>query len=79
MQLSKFADLWKGIFFLVSSVSLIIVVMMFIFIWQPLWTAGFNDFHTVSTAIEKLDKTAKPASEVVPLMLVQMTEMNKAI
>jgi len=73
----SFANFWTGIFFLISSVSLVIVMIMFIFVWQPIWTEGFKDFHTISTAIDKLDKTAKPASEAIPLMLVQMDQINE--
>lgn len=73
----SFANFWIGIFFLISSVSLLIVMMVFIFVWQPIWTEGFKDFHTISTAIDKLNKTAKPASEAVPLMLVQMNQINQ--
>ena len=73
----RFADLWIGIFFLLSSVSLLILMLMFILVWQPIWTEGFKDFHTISTAIDKLDKTAKPASDAIPLMLVQMNQINK--
>ena len=79
MEIKKFADLWRGIFFLVSTVSLVVVVMMFIFVWQPIWTAGFKDFHTITEAISKLDKTAKPVSDIAPLALVQITEMNKTM
>ena len=75
----SFADFWVGTFFLISSVSLFILMMMFIFVWQPIWTEGFKDFHTISNAIDKLDKTAKPASDTVPLMLVEMNKMNKNI
>lgn len=50
---------------------------MFIFVWQPIWSEGFEDFHTISTAIDKLDKTAKPASDTVPLMLSEMKQMNQ--
>ncbi|MBE9560165.1 MAG: hypothetical protein IMF15_05215 [Proteobacteria bacterium] len=73
----NFANLWIGIFFLLSSVSLLILMMMFIFVWQPIWSEGFQDFHTVSKAIEKLDKTTKPASDAVPLMLSEMKQMNQ--
>lgn len=52
-------------------------MMMFIFVWQPIWTEGFKDFHTISNAIDKLDKTAKPASEAIPEMLVQMNQINQ--
>ncbi len=73
----SFANFWTGIFFLTSSVSLIILMSMFVFVWQPIWTEGFKDFHTISNAIDKLDKTAKPASDTIPLMLAEMNKMNK--
>ena len=73
----NFTNLWIGIFFLLSSVSLCILMLMFIFVWQPIWTDGFEDFHTVSKAIDKLDKTAKPASEAIPLILAEMNQINK--
>ena len=73
----SFANFWIGIFFLISSVSLLILMMVFIFVWQPIWTEGFKDFHTISTAIDKLNKTAKPASEAIPLMLVQINQINQ--
>lgn len=73
----SFANFWMGIFFLISSVSLLILMMVFIFVWQPIWTEGFKDFHTISTAIDKLNKTAKPASEAIPLMLVQINQINQ--
>ena len=52
-------------------------MLMFIFVWQPIWTEGFEDFHTVSNAIDKLDKTAKPASEAIPLILAEMNQINQ--
>ena len=73
----SFANFGIGVFFLLSSISLLILMMMFIFVWQPIWTDGFEDFHTVSEAIDQLDQTAKPASDAVPLMLVEMNRMNK--
>ena len=73
----SFANFWTGIFFLISSVALLILMTMFVFVWQPIWTEGFKDFHTISTAIDKLDKTAKPASEAIPLILVQMNQINQ--
>lgn len=73
----SFANFWMGTFFLLSSISLFILMMMFIFVWQPIWTEGFEDFHTVSEAIDQLDQTAKPASDAVPLMLQEMSQMNK--
>ncbi|RKZ64956.1 MAG: hypothetical protein DRQ44_08655 [Gammaproteobacteria bacterium] len=77
LNTKSFANLWVGIFFLISSLALFILMMMFIFVWQPIWTEGFKDFHTVSNAIDKLNKTAKPASDAVPLMLVEMSKMSK--
>jgi len=73
----SFASFWVGTFFLISSASLFILMMMFIFVWQPIWSEGFEDFHTISNAIDNLNKTAKPASETVPLMLKEMNTMNK--
>ena len=70
----SFANFWTGMFFMTSSVSLIIAMLMFVFVWQPIWTEGFEDFHTISNAIDNLNQTAKPASDAVPLMLA---EMNK--
>ena len=77
IKAKSFADFWIGVFFLLSSISLLILMMMFIFVWQPIWTEGFKDFHTISNAIDKLDKTAKPASEAIPLMLGQMSQINQ--
>jgi len=48
-------------------------------VWQPIWTDGFKDFHTISTAIDKLDKTAQPASATIPAMLEEMTKMNQSM
>lgn len=75
----SFANFWAGILFMTSSVSIIIVMSMFVFVWQPIWTEGFKDFHTISNAIDKLDKTAKPASDTIPLMLAEMSKMNKSM
>jgi len=78
-QCKKFSEIAKGIFFIISSVSVIIMMLMFVFVWQPIWVKGFGDFHTISDAISKLDKTAKPASAVAPLVLSEMSEMNQTI
>ena len=75
----SFANFWVGTFFMTSSVSLIIVMSMFVFVWQPIWTDGFKDFHTISNAIDKLDTTAKPASDTIPLMLVEMKKMQNTM
>ena len=52
---------------------------MFIFVWQPIWTEGFKDFHTISGAISKLNETAKPSSEIAPLMLEEISKMNGSL
>lgn len=75
----NFADLMRGIFFLVSSISIVIGMLMFIYVWQPIWAEGFEDFHTISKSINQLNKTAKPASETIPLMLYEMTEMTNTM
>ena len=79
MQARKFADFWRGVFFLVSTISLIILMWMFIFIWQPVWTAGFKDFHTISGSISKLNETTKPTAEAAPLLLVEISKMNESL
>ena len=79
MQIKKFADFWRGVFFLISSISLTIIMAMFVFVWQPIWTAGFKDFHTISDAITKLNETAKPSSEIAPLMLDEIAKMNNSL
>jgi len=66
-----------GLFFLASTTSLIILMYMLIKVWQPIWSEGFKDFHTISDAIGKLDETAKPASDTIPMMLNEMVQMNK--
>lgn len=79
MQSARFADLSKGFFYLVAAVSLIISMLMFIFVWQPVWTSGFKDFHAVSGAISDLNKTISPSAEVAPLLLVEISSMNKSM
>lgn len=74
--MKKFADFWRGMFFLVSTVTVGIVLYLLVVVWQPLWTGGFDDFNKISAAIERLDQTTKPATALVPDMLAQMTEMN---
>ena len=76
---NNFSDISKGLFYIVSSISLVTVMLMFVLVWQPIWSAGFKDFHTITNAINELNRTAKPATDTVPLMLDQMTEMNKSI
>lgn len=76
---STFSDISKGLFYLAASISLIIVMLMFVLVWQPIWAKGFKDFHTITNAINELNKTAQPATETVPLMLNQMAEMNKSM
>ena len=78
-QARKLSNLARGFFFLVSALSLIAFMFMLIFVWQPIWSSGFKDFHTITTAINELNKTAQPASASVPLMLGQMADMNESI
>jgi uncharacterized protein YoxC len=75
----RFADIARGLFFVLATVSMIVVMIMFIRVWQPIWESGFKDFHTISSAIDNLNETARPASETVPLMLEQMTQMNHSM
>ncbi len=74
-----FSNLALGVFFTVSSVSIIVVMLMFIFIWQPIWSSGFKDFHTISSAINQLDKTASPASQSMPILVKEIQKMNMTL
>ncbi len=79
MNTKKFAHLSIGIFFFTSSISIAILMLMFIFVWQPIWTEGFKDFHTISDAITKLNETAKPTSQVAPEMLAEMKKITSSM
>ncbi len=79
MQTAKFADLAKGFFYLVAGLSLVLMMLMFAFIWQPIWTAGFKDFHTISGAISELNETSRPTAEVAPLLLAEFRNMNDSL
>ena len=54
-------------------------MVMFIFVWQPIWTEGFQDFHNISDAIGKLNETAKPSAEIAPLMLSEIIKMSTSM
>jgi len=75
-KITVFTERMKGVFYFLSSISIIVIMSMFIFVWQPIWTDGFRDFHTVSQAINKLNNTAKPSSDAIPTMLEEMHEMT---
>ena len=79
MLTRNFANFWRGVFFLVSSLSIVILMTMFIFVWQPIWTEGFKDFHTISGAISRLNETAKPSSKIAPLLLEEIAKMNGSL
>lgn len=77
MNLTQFADLWRGMFYLASTLIMGALLYLLIIVWQPLWKEGFDDFGQISKSIENLDATTKPAVELVPNMLAQMTLMNE--
>lgn len=77
--MTKFADFWRGIFYMASTLVLAVLLYLLVVVWQPLWTVGFEDFGKISGAIERLDETTKPATELVPAMLGQMQLMNEQI
>ncbi|MEE9494302.1 MAG: hypothetical protein V3W04_13110 [Gammaproteobacteria bacterium] len=79
MNSKRFADFWKGMFYLVGTFGVIIIMLLLVFVWQPLWTAGFSNFDTISNAIYRLDKTARPVAEMAPLMLGEMDKMRESI
>ena len=79
MEMKKFADFWKGMFFFVSTVSMSVGLYLVVIVWQPLWTEGFRNFGDISKAITRLDRTAKPVAEMAPLMLGEMDEMRSSM
>jgi hypothetical protein len=79
MDMKKFADFWKGMFFFVSTVSMSVGLYLVVVVWQPLWTEGFRNFGDISRAISRLDRTAKPVAEMAPLMLGEMDEMRTSM
>lgn len=76
MAMRTFTEFWKGMFFLVSTLTVSVIFYLVVVKWQPLWTAGFKDFGNISEAIMHLDRTAKPVAEMAPLMLAEMDAMR---
>ena len=79
MTMKTFTEFWKGMFFLIATLTLSVIFYLVVVKWQPLWTEGFRDFGHISDAIMHLDKTAQPVAEMAPLMLVEMDEMRKSM
>ncbi len=79
MDMKTFAEFWKGMFFFVSTISMSVLLYLVVVIWQPLWTAGFQDFGEISKSITRLDRTAKPVAEMAPLMLGEMDEIRNSM
>lgn len=79
MTMKTFTEFWKGMFFLIATLTLSAIFYLVVVKWQPLWTEGFRDFGDISGAIMHLDKTAQPVAEMAPLMLVEMDEMRKSM
>jgi hypothetical protein len=79
MDMKTFTEFWKGMFFLVSTLALSVLLYLVVITWQPLWTEGFKNFGDISKAISRLDRTAKPVAEMAPLMLGEMDEMRKTM
>jgi uncharacterized coiled-coil protein SlyX len=76
MAMRTFTEFWKGMFFLVSTLTVSVIFYLVVVKWQPLWTAGFKDFGHIAEAIMHLDRTAKPVAEMAPLMLAEMDAMR---
>jgi len=79
MTTTTFMELWKGMFFFVSTMMVSVIFYLVVVKWQPLWTEGFRDFGHISEAIMHLDETAKPVAEMAPLMLGEMDAMRKSM
>ena len=79
MEMKTFTEFWKGMFFLVATVSVSTMLYLVVVIWQPLWTEGFRDFGDISKAIGRLEETTRPMAEIAPLMLGEMDEMRETM
>ena len=79
MTMRTFVEFWRGMFFLVATLTVSVIFYLVVVKWQPLWTEGFNDFGDISESIMRLDKTARPVAEMAPLMLGEMDEMRKSM
>ena len=79
MTVRTFTEFWKGMFFLVSTLTVSVIFYLVVVKWQPLWTEGFKDFGNISEAIMHLDKTAQPVAEMAPLMLAEMDAMRNSM
>ena len=79
MEMKTFTEFWKGMFFLVSTVSVSAMLYLVVAIWQPLWTEGFSNFGDISKAIGRLEETTRPMAEIAPLMLGEMDEMRETM
>jgi hypothetical protein len=74
--MKTFTEFWRGMFFLVSTVAVSIVLYLLVIVWQPLWTEGFRNFGDISQSIIRLDRTAQPVAEMAPLILGVMEDMH---
>jgi hypothetical protein len=74
--MKTFTEFWRGMFFLVSTVAVSIVLYLLVIVWQPIWTEGFRNFGDISQAIIRLDRTAQPVAEMAPLILGVMEDMH---
>ena len=79
MEMKTFTEFWKGMFFLVSTMSVSTMLYLVVAIWQPLWTEGFSNFGDISKAIGRLEETTRPMAEIAPLMLGEMDEMRETM
>jgi hypothetical protein len=79
MTMRTFVEFWRGMFFLVSTLTVSVIFYLVVVKWQPLWTEGFKDFGHISEAIMHLDETAKPVAEMAPLMRKSMFKMQQSM
>jgi hypothetical protein len=77
MNIQRFADFWRAMFFFVSTITVCVLLYLVAIVWQPVWSSGFKNFDNISRSIMRLDRTAKPVAEMAPLMLGQMDEIRK--
>ena len=79
VDMKSFTEFWKAMFFFVSTLTLSVFLYLVVFEWQPLWTDGFKNFGSISKAIIRLDRTARPVADITPMILGELDQMRSTM
>jgi len=79
VDMKTFTEFWKAMFFFVSTLTLSVFLYLVVFEWQPLWTDGFKNFGSISKAIIRLDRTARPVADITPMILGELDQMRSTM